>query len=412
MPTRITPLHRALGVAGGVLADLVPLAVAQNTVEAEDLDWKRELPHPSKPTAMLELSTDLAAMANTSGGLIVYGVEEAAAGATTHGAGALATVAAPAAEVDQRLHQAAYQAQPPIRQIVVEAFTVPSGEQLYAVHVAASEEAPHLVVDRDRRDWFRAPIRHGAHTQYMTERQLEQAYSDRFGKVRRREEILLDLVAQCGAYSSVSEHPVLVAVAVPRRPRPGWASELTEEEARFLFASASRFESPPFPADLPRQMLPNGRRTRVGLRRWVDQYDDDRSEIHHDGSVACAFKLGPWRAEPEVNAAANEVASTDIEALACEFVMLMHDVGRKLSIDSYDVRVEIRWRYPEPVAIRAPHPMLSRHFVAAERDKVVHRFVPVVLTVTVSPDAGVRVSDASQIATDLLAQGGLLPASL
>lgn len=348
MPTRVNPLHRALGVVEGALEDLLPMAVARNIAEAEDLDWKRDLPHSSKPTAMLDLSTDLAAMANTSGGLVVYGVDETPAEGAVNAAGRLVSVTGPAAEVDQRLHQAAYLAQPPIRGMHVEQVTMPSGEHLYAVHIAASDEAPHLVVDRSRRDWFRAPIRHGAHTQYMTERQLEQAYAGRFSSISRREDVLSDLVAQCCAHFDLSEYPVLVAAAVPRRPRPVWAAQPTAQDARDLFASASRLPSPPFPSNLPPQLLPDGHHVRVGLRRWVDRYTQARAEIHHDGSVVCAFQLGPWRVRSDEPAAAHEVSSQHIEPLAYEVSTLVHNVGSDLGVDSYDVKVEIGWSGTQP----------------------------------------------------------------
>jgi len=139
MTNRITPLHRALGVLDGTLADLLPAALAQTVAEDEDLDWKRELPHTSNPNGMLELATDFAAMANTSGGLIVYGVGEAAEG---NAADQFVSVVGDSAAVDQRLHQAAYRAQPPITGMMVEPVTLVSGEQLYAVHIDASTWFP------------------------------------------------------------------------------------------------------------------------------------------------------------------------------------------------------------------------------------------------------------------------------
>lgn len=411
MPNRVTPIHRALGVTGGSLADLLPVAVAEGVPEAEDLDWKRELPHASKPTGMLELSTDLAAMANTSGGLIVYGVEESQGEQRVNAAGRFVSVDGSGTQIDQRVLQAAYQAQPPIRGVFVESVGLASGEQLYAVHIEASEDTPHLVIDRSRPDWFRAPVRHGAHTQYMTERQLEQAYNTRFRGASRAEVTLRELADQMHGHFAFSDYPVLVAVAVPRRARPAWADSLSEDKARHLFRVSDRLTSPPFPYALPYGRLPAGHRVRVGMRRWVDRYGPARSEIHHDGSIACAIELGPWRASSNEDAAANEVSGPMIEGLACEFAALVHEVGVKLSIDTYDVRVHIGWGGEGPVLIRSPHPMGS-FYNDADPDYSVRTFQPVLTSISPSTVEENRVSDAALFARDLLAQVGLEPTKL
>lgn len=71
-----TALHRALGVAPGPLTDdLLDAAVAAGVAEASDLDWKSELP-PKKGLPQTDFPKDVAAMANSGGGIIVFGVRE------------------------------------------------------------------------------------------------------------------------------------------------------------------------------------------------------------------------------------------------------------------------------------------------------------------------------------------------
>ena len=71
-----TPLHRALGQAPSPLTDeILDAAVAAGVTETDDLDWKSELP-PIKSLSQTDVPKDIAAMANSGGGMIIYGVEE------------------------------------------------------------------------------------------------------------------------------------------------------------------------------------------------------------------------------------------------------------------------------------------------------------------------------------------------
>jgi hypothetical protein len=71
-----TALHRALGVSPGPLTvELLEAAVRGRVVETNDLDWKAELP-PAKGLPQTDFPKDVAAMANSGGGVIVFGVRE------------------------------------------------------------------------------------------------------------------------------------------------------------------------------------------------------------------------------------------------------------------------------------------------------------------------------------------------
>lgn len=53
---------------------MVDQAVVGGVAEAEDLDWKRDLP-PERNLNQTDFPKDIAAMANNGGGVIVYGVD-------------------------------------------------------------------------------------------------------------------------------------------------------------------------------------------------------------------------------------------------------------------------------------------------------------------------------------------------
>jgi hypothetical protein len=77
-----TALHRALGASPAPLTnELLDAAVTGGVVETNDLDWKSELP-PAKELPQTDFPKDVAAMATSRGGVIVYGVPESQKAAT------------------------------------------------------------------------------------------------------------------------------------------------------------------------------------------------------------------------------------------------------------------------------------------------------------------------------------------
>ena len=70
-----TPIHLALGAPRGALTfELIERAVAAQVPESESLEWKALL--RTDENARQELAKDLAALANTAGGVLVIGVGE------------------------------------------------------------------------------------------------------------------------------------------------------------------------------------------------------------------------------------------------------------------------------------------------------------------------------------------------
>src|SRR5690348_6265646 len=71
-----TALHRAIGAPPGPLTDeLLDAVVAAGATETYDLDWKSQLP-AARALPQSDFPKDVAAMANSGGGVIVYGVRE------------------------------------------------------------------------------------------------------------------------------------------------------------------------------------------------------------------------------------------------------------------------------------------------------------------------------------------------
>lgn len=194
-----TPLHAALGQSGTELTiNLVKEACASHVVESDQLDWKRDLPLPTgavtheQTRAMtLELAKDLAAMANSRGGMLVYGVSDDGGRADE-----LVGVPDPSDGVmERRVRQVAFNfVHPPLQ---VRCISLSDDEQhVLIIEIPESDEAPHLV--QPKRDggnvgWFVAPYRSGADTNNMVEKQLEGSYRQRIDGRRQQHRQLREL---------------------------------------------------------------------------------------------------------------------------------------------------------------------------------------------------------------------------
>lgn len=282
-----TSLHKYLGrQSGPVTGDLLTDAVAAGLPETFDLDWKGELP-PTKDLKKHDFPKDVAAMANSGGGTIVYGViekEKAATGRKDVG---------PFTEGHERaLRQAAVTSiVPPVFGLQFYPVGGP-GEEAVVMVVPASVDGPHLIYNND---FFGAPIRNGADTTWMREGQIEAAYKARFDERRHSTEALNSLYEQAVAGKDTGDKAWLIAVAHPRiprvseRPDRGDARVIWEKSRKTTFDFS--FKGPVHPLERVAWLNP-----RPGLRRWVappeelkrDKWEEAWIETHHDSSVSVA----------------------------------------------------------------------------------------------------------------------------
>ena len=203
-----TSLHRLLGRGPSPLTDeMIDEAVAQGIAETDDLDWKASLP-PTKRLNESDFPKDIAAMANSGGGVIVYGIseqEKKAAGRVDTGT---------MTEVHERS----------LRSVAVTAIVPPvfgldivqlgeEGNRCLAVVVPASADGPHLIY---RNEYFGAPIRNNADTVWMKEHQIEAMYRARFEERRHTAEALDHLYSELVAGRDTDHRAWLIAVGRPR----------------------------------------------------------------------------------------------------------------------------------------------------------------------------------------------------
>ncbi|CAM5578662.1 hypothetical protein STENM327S_05939 [Streptomyces tendae] len=159
---------------------MVRQAAADNLEESDDLDWKEMLPQPPRDGRWNEFAKDVAAMANTRGGLIIFGVQDK----TT----VLTGIDPDGVNRQQYAQWTRNHVQPYLPDLDILELTDRT-KTVLVVDVPASEMAPHFVYGGAARDKEQqaavVPYRDKDHTAWMAEHQIERAYRDRFARVGR-----------------------------------------------------------------------------------------------------------------------------------------------------------------------------------------------------------------------------------
>jgi hypothetical protein len=408
---QFTPLHRLLGRPPSPLSDeMIDEAVSQGIAETDDLDWKSKLP-PVKGMAETDYPKDLAAMANSGGGMIVYGVTETEKRATGR---------QDTGEVTENFEKtlrsvAVTSIHPPLFGLSI-AQLGEEGNRCVAVIAPASVDGPHLIY---RGEYFGAPIRNNADTVWMKEREVEAAYRGRFDERRNATEAIDRLYNELAAVSQVETRAWLIAVG---RPRIASATgmRLSQGDARKLFEKGSR-QSLTYAAwqGIRPFEIVNFLNPRPGLRRWVTlrsesaengpSWREARMSIHRDGSVTMAFALGGLRNGRDMEGNDTyfsnwQFDSATVEAAVADFMGLLRVVSERASSVDYEVRIGIERNGPERMIMRTLDNMGGTYtsgFVP------MLRYLPVEATVETGADDDRYMHQVRTIIQDCVNQGGV-----
>jgi len=399
-----TALHRALGASPGPLTDeLLDAAVRDGVVETNDLDWKAELP-PAKGLPQTDFPKDVAAMANSGGGVIVFGVQESQKAAT-----ARVDVGEFDETYERSLRSAAITAiSPPVFGLNVHRLGA-EGQRAVVVEIPASIDGPHLIY---RNDFFGAPARNDSDTVWMKERQIEAMYRARFDERRHATEALDNLFAEAAGGRDSGKRAWLVAVAHPRVPRFG--NRLTRDQTREVLSKSEKLaltyagRRGVHPLESVDRLNP-----RPGLRRWVavNTATGERStwkeawlSIHHDGSVTIAAAIGGHRMSSDGYFEGWQVQSSAIECGIADLMGLVRATAEATDCDEYEVRVGIEWGGEQPLAI------LTTDNSGSTYDGVstpLHRYTPVEVTVNAGEPERDFFWHVHDLAQDCVNQGGI-----
>ncbi|MEW2570160.1 ATP-binding protein [Streptomyces sp. NPDC047070] len=343
-----TRLHEHLGTPPGPLTfDMVAKAAAGRLAESDDLDWKEQLPQPPREGRWNELAKDVAAMANTRGGLIIFGVRDTTC--------ELTGIDPAQANTEQYAQWIRNHIHPYLSGLTFTTLTSPDGTRSVLVtDVPASPMAPHLVYGTAARDKDQqaavAPYRDHDHTAWMAEHQLERAYRDRFTRAAQTDDTLrqlLDHTRQTVTLQQREASAWFIAAARPEHPLPRAAARITHPGARLVVTEArDRIAQQPGSGHNPGPLESLGivSDPRPGLRRWVFSTlqlgagRETYAELHHDGTLVLAanltFRTSRDRLRADDLPYGLLVHQDTLDACCRDLCLLTSQLARHLSLDS------------------------------------------------------------------------------
>jgi hypothetical protein len=404
-----TALHRALGRQRGPLTDeLLTAAVAAGVAESDDLDWKGPLPEQSV-LARSDTVKDIAAMANSGGGLIVFGVKDVEKRATER-----CDVGEISENYERTLRQVAVHGiHPPVFNLDLRSLGE-DGQRALAVIVPASTEVPHLIY---RGEYFGAPMRNNADTEWMRERQLETMYRARLEERRNSTDALDRLYREIADGQPRPGPACFIAAARPRIPRSG--QRIGRDHARFILYEAisvalSFAGKDPYgahPLDFVAWDNP-----RIGFRRWTApniatsepvRCFASRIDVHDDGSVTVAATVGGQSLTRSGKFESYEINANSVECCIADLMALIRVTGSELGTGDYELQLGFQWPGKPATDLVMLSPVLAS---GPDRDGVANlsTTAPMITTIRVDLDDATYGNQVADLATDVLNTGGIL----
>jgi hypothetical protein len=216
-------LEAVLGApVDGLTQDHIAGLVRNQVAESFDLDFKSEL-YGNSDRDRRDLCGDVAALANSSGGVIILGVEENDHAVASSAPG----VELGDAERNRMLQIIASGIAPlPALDVISVQSSDDPGRGWWLLAVPRSTRSPHAVVVNDG---FRFPVRHGTTIRYLSEPEVAGEYRRRDVRARELTTRLADVVS--GSLASVNrDHGPWILVALV--PEHAGALEISQARLR------------------------------------------------------------------------------------------------------------------------------------------------------------------------------------
>lgn len=420
-----TPIHRALGLEPGNLTmNDINQVIAGKVEETADLDWKKKFYSIQNNAVMEEVAKDIAAMANSGGGWIVFGIKE-------DGENNAASSVNPiqwSADNERQIRNIAYsKIGPPV--VGIEFSKIPCGENpddgyVVLMHIPDSVDAPHFTRKGD--DAFRAPWRNGPHTEFMTERDIERGFRERFQRRAEQEKTLQGYFEEATEALNPEQGVFLAIAAVPVTPKIS-AGSVDRDKAiqhtnpwaySYLIASRRGNCSKEEKIETEFNFIWNQGEHVKGMRRWVIRNLPQtiagkyRKYLHDDGTLVGAYQLGGVYNKPSASnqypvGKPNHCMSADIEKALIDFFSLLREHAKeRRTSGGFHIRVGLIGQTREPIVLRRMYAGIS--LLAEETDsEPIKRFQPV--STFIDPLAPIEdiLSPLRILALDIVNQGGI-----
>lgn len=406
-----TPIHRALGLEpGNISIDLLVKAVEHSVEETSDLDWKRVAYDSRKPRWDEEAAKDIAAMANSGGGWIVFGIEE---DGDKNAASKIAPISWSATD-QQRILRAAYaKIGPPV--VGLDFHEVPcgneSGGSVVMMRVPDSADAPHFAKKGD--DAFVAPRRNGPHTVYMSDREIERGFRERFQHADDQERLLQDRYERACEALRPEDGVFLAVAAVPFEQST--RREPTDAERVYRYR-----DDPLLSARAGLRTSRNwwqGGDLKKGLHQWVLRAGKNvhwkfRKLVCDDATVLGAYQLGLLVTDEERSSQypvglTNHCRAVDIETALIDHITLLRSHAKERQAHGgFRIRAGLVGIDGEPIYIRVIDDWAGRLLDTDSMEPIV-RFQPITLALDPLLDIDEVLPIIKELARDLISQGGV-----
>lgn len=261
--------------------------IGNQVSEAFDLDFKSEM-YGHSDRDKRDAATDVAALANTAGGLIAIGImeDDQARASTAPGV--------PLAEEDERrIRQiiGTHVVPMPVLDLIRVEDPDQAGHGLVLIAVPRSPLAPHAVIVNEG---LRYPRRNGATTRYLSEPEVAAAYRERFAAARSQSERAQEIEAEAISRLATGEDSLWVVTSLV----PDLPGESVIDQGALNAARREMLGQSPLIAPLGvawrrvnigrRKLLADGTMDNNRLARWL------AADLHEDGAgVFAAPVLSP-----------------------------------------------------------------------------------------------------------------------
>ena len=388
-----TPIHRALGLEPGDLTlELIEKAIEAGLEETADFDMKRVVPNLKEDKSKQEIAKDIAAMANSGGGWIIYGVGEGASDI----AGSIHPCEWTATEEQQMLNIAYTKIDPPV--VGLEFNKISCGEnsdkKLVLMHIPDSVDAPHFA--RAEKNNFSAPRRNGPHTKPMTYRDIERGFRERFQRGAEQEKTLQDYFEQAAEALNPEQGVFLAIAAVPVSPKISAGSvdrdkaiqHTTPRAYSYLMASQRGSCSKEEKIETEFNFIWSQGECVKGMRQWVVRSSAQaaakyRKHLHDDGTLTGGYCLRrnvrgvQSTSEQYVAGEINHCNSFNVEKALIDFFSLLREHAQERSVSGgFRIRVGLVGDANSPIVLRN-HDKFTWNLMLQSEPEPIKRFQPV-----------------------------------